>query len=66
MTVGHNGATKVMRAHSWLAGHEAYECDVRTLAQAGAAHLPPRKTPARTVALIAEHFLSGVGKTSGR
>jgi pimeloyl-ACP methyl ester carboxylesterase len=37
--------------------------DVRSLVLDGAAHLPPMETPARTVTLIADHFLSGAEKT---
>ncbi|MFI6494057.1 alpha/beta fold hydrolase [Streptomyces sp. NPDC050564] len=38
--------------------------DVRSLVLDGAAHLPPMETPARTVTLIAEHFLGQAEKPS--
>ncbi|GAA3075234.1 alpha/beta fold hydrolase [Streptomyces glomeratus] len=39
--------------------------DVRSLVLEGAAHLPPMETPARTVALIEEHFLGGADNAGG-
>ncbi|MGW2071303.1 alpha/beta fold hydrolase [Streptomyces sp. NPDC004365] len=38
--------------------------DVRSLVLEGAAHLAPMETPARTVALIVDHFLGGTEKAS--